>query len=104
MPFMGAVTVDDFASGHAAALAGGTTMCGCIGARSGAQRVAAALWWAVDSHSPRPWSLLCRHIDFVLPVEHDLLAGFRTWEAKAQRGCMDYGACRCSLPCDVAPC
>ncbi len=24
---MGAVTVDDFASGHAAALAGGTTMC-----------------------------------------------------------------------------
>ena len=26
MPFMGAVTVDDFASCHAAALAGGTTM------------------------------------------------------------------------------
>ena len=27
MPFMGAVTVDDFTSGHAAALAGGTTTC-----------------------------------------------------------------------------
>jgi dihydropyrimidinase len=32
-----------------------------------------------------------RHIDFVLPEAHDLLAGFATWQAKAQRGCMDYG-------------
>ena len=36
---------------------------------------------------------LFRHIDFVLPIEHDLLAGFAAWETKAQRGCMDYGAC-----------
>ncbi len=55
---MGATTVDDFASGHAAALAGGTTL----------------------------------HIDFALPVQGDLLAGFATWQRKAQRGCMDYGA------------
>ena len=27
----------------------------------------------------------------MLPVEHDLLAGLAAWEAKAQRGCMDYG-------------
>jgi hypothetical protein len=27
----------------------------------------------------------------VLPVAHDLLAGLAAWEAKAARGCMDYG-------------
>ena len=27
----------------------------------------------------------------MLPVAHDLLAGLAAWEAKAQRGCMDYG-------------
>ena len=35
-----------------------------------------------------------RHIDFVLPVEHDLMAGHAAWERKAQRGCMDHGAAR----------
>lgn len=57
MPFMGQVTCDDFYSGQAAALAGGTTM----------------------------------HIDFALPVSHDLLAGFEAWRKKAQRSVMDYG-------------
>jgi dihydropyrimidinase len=56
MPFMGAVTVDDYLSGHEAALRGGTT----------------------------------HHLDFVLPLEHDLLAGHAAWMEKAQRGCMDY--------------
>lgn len=56
---MGAVTVDDFHSGHAAALAGGTTF----------------------------------HIDFALPRQHNLSAGFAAWEAKAApKACMDYGA------------
>lgn len=56
MPFMGQVTVDDFHSGHAAALAGGTTY----------------------------------HLDFALPVAHDLRAGFDAWQTKASAGCMDY--------------
>jgi len=56
MPFMGAVTVDDYESGHRAALAGGTTT----------------------------------HLDFILPVEHDLLRGHAAWQEKAERGCMDY--------------
>ncbi|KAL4420181.1 hypothetical protein ABPG77_008317 [Micractinium sp. CCAP 211/92] len=57
MPFMGQVTCDDFFTGHAAALAGGTTM----------------------------------HIDFALPVAHDLLAGWDEWQKKAQDAVMDYG-------------
>eukprot|EP00775_Hariotina_reticulata_P003434 gene3434-3706_t len=57
MPFMGQVTCDDFYSGQAAALAGGTTM----------------------------------HIDFALPVNHDLIAGFKEWGKKAERACADYG-------------
>ncbi len=57
MPFMGAVTVDNFRSGHAAALAGGTTC----------------------------------HLDFALPLAHDLRAGFDAWQRKAASGCMDYG-------------
>ncbi|KAI3428696.1 hypothetical protein D9Q98_007519 [Chlorella vulgaris] len=57
MPFMGQVACDDFYSGHAAALAGGTTM----------------------------------HIDFVLPVAHDLLAGWAEWQRKAEAAVMDYG-------------
>uniref|UniRef100_A0A383VLW0 dihydropyrimidinase n=1 Tax=Tetradesmus obliquus TaxID=3088 RepID=A0A383VLW0_TETOB len=57
MPFMGQVACDDFYSGQAAALAGGTTM----------------------------------HIDFALPVNHNLLAGFKEWQAKAQLACADYG-------------
>jgi dihydropyrimidinase len=56
MPFMGQVTCDDFFSGQAAALAGGTTF----------------------------------HIDFALPVEHDLLKGYHTWQNKAANAVMDY--------------
>lgn len=56
MPFMGAVTVDDFLSGHRAALAGGTTY----------------------------------HLDFALPVNHDLMAGYSLWQTKAAAGCLDY--------------
>ncbi|PSR90125.1 Dihydropyrimidinase [Actinidia chinensis var. chinensis] len=57
MEFMGTVTIDDFFSGQAAALAGGTTM----------------------------------HIDFVIPVNGSLSAGFETYLGKAKRSCMDYG-------------
>lgn len=57
MPFMGQVTCDDFFSGQAAALAGGTTM----------------------------------HIDFALPSDGDLAAGFKAYQEKASKSCMDYG-------------
>ncbi|KAK9124859.1 hypothetical protein Scep_013705 [Stephania cephalantha] len=57
MEFMGTVTVDDFFSGQAAALAGGTTM----------------------------------HIDFVIPVNGSLTAGFEAYKVKAKDSCMDYG-------------
>ena len=57
MPFMGQVTCDDFFSGQAAALAGGTTM----------------------------------HIDFALPSDGSLAAGFKTYQARASKSCMDYG-------------
>ncbi|KAG4964505.1 hypothetical protein JHK85_039480 [Glycine max] len=50
-------TVDDFFSGQAAALAGGTTM----------------------------------HIDFVIPLNGSLTAGFEDYEKKAKKSCMDYG-------------
>ena len=57
MPFMGELTCDDFFSGHAAALAGGTTY----------------------------------HIDFVLPVQHDLMKGYEEWVRKASKNAlMDY--------------
>jgi dihydropyrimidinase len=55
--FMNKVTVDDFFSGQAAALAGGTTM----------------------------------HIDFVIPTNGNLTAGFEAYEKKAKKSCMDYG-------------
>ncbi|XP_059429554.1 dihydropyrimidinase [Corylus avellana] len=55
--FMSTETVDDFFSGQAAALAGGTTM----------------------------------HIDFVIPVDGSLTAGFEAYEKKAKKSCMDYG-------------
>lgn len=54
---MGTESVDDFFSGQAAALAGGTTM----------------------------------HIDFVIPVNGSLTAGFEAYEKKAKKSCMDYG-------------
>ncbi|PIA60132.1 hypothetical protein AQUCO_00400788v1 [Aquilegia coerulea] len=57
MEFMGTETIDDFFSGQAAALAGGTTM----------------------------------HIDFVIPVDGSLTAGFEVYTEKAKRSCMDYG-------------
>ncbi|CAL5190446.1 unnamed protein product [Lathyrus oleraceus] len=55
--FMNTVTKDDFFSGQAAALAGGTTM----------------------------------HIDFAIPIDGSLTAGFEAYEKKAQKSCMDYG-------------
>lgn len=57
MEFMGSETIDDFFSGQAAALAGGTTM----------------------------------HIDFVIPVDGSLSAGYEAYVEKAKRSCMDYG-------------
>ncbi|XP_045832777.1 dihydropyrimidinase-like [Trifolium pratense] len=57
MDAIGITTVDDFFSGEAAALAGGTTM----------------------------------HIDFVMPVNGNLTAGFEVYENKAKKSCMDYG-------------
>ncbi|XP_057723226.1 dihydropyrimidinase [Arachis stenosperma] len=57
MSFMSSGTIDDFFSGHAAALAGGTTM----------------------------------HIDFVIPVDGSLTAGYEAYERKAKKACMDYG-------------
>ncbi|AET00187.1 putative dihydropyrimidinase [Medicago truncatula] len=57
MEFMNTVAVDDFFSGQAAALAGGTTM----------------------------------HIDFVIPTNGSLTAGFEAYEKKAKKSCMDYG-------------
>ncbi|OIS97632.1 PREDICTED: dihydropyrimidinase isoform X1 [Nicotiana attenuata] len=57
MEFMGSETIDDFFSGQAAALAGGTTM----------------------------------HIDFVIPVNGSLSAGYEAYVEKAKRSCMDYG-------------
>lgn len=57
MPFMGMVACDDYFSGHAASLAGGTTF----------------------------------HIDFALPIDHDLMKGYREWTRKANDAIMDYG-------------
>ncbi|GAV85475.1 LOW QUALITY PROTEIN: Amidohydro_1 domain-containing protein, partial [Cephalotus follicularis] len=57
MDFMSAQTVDDFFSGQAAALAGGTTM----------------------------------HIEFVIPVNGNLMVGFQAYQNKAKVSCMDYG-------------
>ncbi|XP_072997985.1 dihydropyrimidinase [Typha latifolia] len=57
MEFMGTVTIDDFFTGQAAALAGGTTM----------------------------------HIDFVIPVNGSLSAGFESYMDKAKKSVMDYG-------------
>ncbi|KAG6411398.1 hypothetical protein SASPL_129480 [Salvia splendens] len=57
MEFMGTETIDDFFSGQAAALAGGTTM----------------------------------HIDFVIPVNGSLSAGYEAYVKKAERSAMDYG-------------
>lgn len=57
MEFMGTESVDDFFSGQAAALAGGTTM----------------------------------HIDFIIPVNGSLTAGFESYSNKAKKACMDYG-------------
>ncbi|CAM9003909.1 unnamed protein product [Rhodiola kirilowii] len=57
MDFMGTQTIDDFFSGQAAALAGGTTM----------------------------------HMDFVIPINGNLSAGFEAYKEKAKISCMDYG-------------
>ncbi|XP_038988235.1 dihydropyrimidinase-like [Phoenix dactylifera] len=57
MEFMGTVMIDDFFTGQAGALAGGTTM----------------------------------HIDFVIPVNGSLSAGFDSYMNKAKTAVMDYG-------------
>ncbi|KAK6119816.1 hypothetical protein DH2020_046441 [Rehmannia glutinosa] len=57
MEFMGTETIDDFFSGQAAALAGGTTM----------------------------------HIDFVIPANGSLSAGYEAYVKKAEKSAMDYG-------------
>ncbi|PKA46332.1 dihydropyrimidinase [Apostasia shenzhenica] len=57
MEFMGTVAIDDFFTGQAAALAGGTTM----------------------------------HIDFVIPINGNLSAGFTSYMDKAKKSVMDYG-------------
>ncbi|KAL2612473.1 hypothetical protein R1flu_024165 [Riccia fluitans] len=57
MPFMGTESADNFFTGQAAALAGGTTM----------------------------------HIDFALPIDGDLAAGYDSYVKKAEISCMDYG-------------
>ncbi|KAI3450046.1 hypothetical protein Pfo_006711 [Paulownia fortunei] len=57
MEFMATETIDDFFSGQAAALAGGTTM----------------------------------HIDFIIPVNGSLSAGFEAYVKKAEISGMDYG-------------
>jgi dihydropyrimidinase len=57
MPFMGQESIDDFFTGQAAALAGGTTM----------------------------------HIDFAIPIDGNLAAGYEAWVKKAEKSCMDYG-------------
>ncbi|CAI9768608.1 unnamed protein product [Fraxinus pennsylvanica] len=57
MEFMGTETIDDFFSGQAAALAGGTTM----------------------------------HIDFIIPVNGSLSAGYEAYVEKAKKSCTDYG-------------
>lgn len=57
MGFMSTETIDDFFTGQAAALAGGTTM----------------------------------HIDFVIPVDGSLTAGFEAYEKKSKKACMDFG-------------
>lgn len=31
------------------------------------------------------------HIDFALPVAHDLMSGFEEWQRKAELACADYG-------------
>jgi dihydropyrimidinase len=31
------------------------------------------------------------HIDFALPVNHDLPEGFKQWQQKAKAACADYG-------------
>lgn len=31
------------------------------------------------------------HIDFALPVNHDLMAGYEEWKKKAAGACTDYG-------------
>ncbi|KAJ6842256.1 dihydropyrimidinase isoform X1 [Iris pallida] len=57
MDFMGTQTIDNYFTGQAAALAGGTTM----------------------------------HIDFVIPVDGSLSAGFDVYVEKAKKSTMDYG-------------
>lgn len=45
------------------------------------------------------------HIDFALPVNHDLLAGYAEWKNKAKVACADYGEIyieRCLSVCQLS--
>jgi dihydroorotase-like cyclic amidohydrolase len=63
-PFMGDVACDDFFTGQAAALAGGTTY----------------------------------HIDFALPVDHDLIKGWEAWQVRREKAVRATGQAN-MLPC-----
>ena len=41
------------------------------------------------------------HIDFALPVDGDLMAGFREWQRKAERAVMPYGWCALESQCSA---
>lgn len=43
------------------------------------------------THPTLPPGGTTMHIDFALPVGHDLLEGFRVWKEKAGSALMDYG-------------